>query len=234
MILRRSGVLLLVLSFLFSSCSTKDTEHRILVSVADQSLELYKNQTLLGRYPISTSRFGLGDRPGSRATPLGQMEVARLIGAGAALGAVFKNRRQTGEILRPDAPGRDPIVTRIIWLRGLQPWNRNAFARCIYIHGTPEERNIGHPASYGCVRMKSADIAHLFGSIGVGARVEIIPGPLPDTPQIAPRSPTNPSINREIVGPPVPSQSRPAAPATTSVASAPAPAGAPVGPVATR
>lgn len=234
MVLRRSGVLLLVLSFLFSSCSTKDTEHRILVSVADQSLELYKNQTLLGRYPISTSRFGLGDRPGSRATPLGHMEVARLIGAGAAPGAVFKNRRQTGEILRPDAPGRDPIVTRIIWLRGLQPWNRNAFARCIYIHGTPEERNIGHPASYGCVRMKSADIVHLFGSIGVGARVEIIPGPLPDAPQIAPRSPTNPSINREIVGPPVPSQSRPAAPATASVASAPAPAAAQVGPVATR
>jgi hypothetical protein len=234
MILRRSGVLLLVLSFLFSSCSTKDTEHRILVSVADQSLELYKNQTLLGRYPISTSRFGLGDRPGSLATPLGRMEVARLIGAGAAVGAVFKNRRQTGEVLRPDAPGRDPIVTRIIWLRGLQPWNRNAFARCIYIHGTPEERNIGHPASYGCVRMKSADIVDLFGSIGVGARVEIIPGPLPDTPQIAPRSPTNPSINSEIVGAPAPSQSRPAAPATASAASAPAPAGAPVGPVATR
>jgi hypothetical protein len=234
MVLRRSGVLLLVLSFLFSSCSTKDTEHRILVSVADQSLELYKNQTLLGRYPISTSRFGLGDRPGSRATPLGRMEVARLIGAGAAVGAVFKNRRQTGEILRPDAPGRDPIVTRIIWLRGLQPWNRNAFARCIYIHGTPEERNIGHPASYGCVRMKSTDIVKFFGSIGVGARVEIIPGPLPDAPQIPSRSPTNPSINREIVGPPAPSQSRPAVSATASVASAPAPAGAPVGPVATR
>jgi len=234
MILRRSGVLLLALSFLFSSCSTKDTEHRILVSVADQSLELYKNQTLLGRYPISTSRFGLGDRPGSRATPLGRMEVARLIGAGAAVGAVFKNRRQTGEILRPDAPGRDPIVTRIIWLKGLQPWNRNAFARCIYIHGTPEERNIGHPASYGCVRMKSADIVHLFRSIGVGARVEIIPGPLPDTPQIAPRSPTNPAINREIVGPPAPSQSQAAAPRTASAASAPTPAGASVGPVATR
>src|SRR5208282_6340783 len=157
MMRRGSAFVLLGLALFFSSCTTKDKDHRILVSVADQSLELYHRETLLGRYPVSTSRFGLGDRPGSRATPLGRMEVARLIGAGAAVGAVFKNRRQTGEILRPDAPGRDPIVTRIIWLRGLQPWNRNAFARCIYIHGTPEERNIGHPASYGCVRMKSAD-----------------------------------------------------------------------------
>jgi hypothetical protein len=232
MILRRSGVLLLALLYLFSSCSTKDTQHRILVSVADQSLELYKKQTLLGRYPISTSRFGLGDRPGSRATPLGRMEVARLIGARAAIGAVFKNRRQTGEILRPDAPGRDPIVTRIIWLKGLQPQNRNAFARCIYIHGTPEERNIGRPASFGCVRMRSADIVALFGSIGVGASVDIIPGPLPDTPQTPPQPPENPSANHEIVGPPAPSTSQQAAPATADSGSPPA--NAPVGPVATR
>src|SRR5271166_5534576 len=174
MILRRSGVLLLALSFLFSSCSTKDTEHRILVSVADQSLELYKNQTLLGRYPVSTSRFGLGDRPGSRATPLGRMEVAIKIGAGAPLGAVFKSRRRTGEVLVPNAPGRDPIVTRILWLKGLEPQNRHAFARCIYIHGTPEERNVGHPASFGCVRMKSVDILRVFNVVGIGATVEII------------------------------------------------------------
>src|SRR5271163_587923 len=102
-----SALLLLAQALVFSSCSTKDSQHRILVSIADQSLELYRNETLLGRYPISTSRFGLGDRPGSRATPLGRMEVARLIGAGAPLGSVFKNRRETGEILRPNVPGRD-------------------------------------------------------------------------------------------------------------------------------
>ncbi len=229
MTLRRSGVLLLALALLFSACSTKDTEHRILVSIADQSLELYRNATLVGRYPISTSRFGLGDRPGSRATPLGQMEVARLIGSGAPLGAVFKNRRRTGEILRPDAPGRDPIVTRIIWLRGLQPQNRNAFTRCIYIHGTPEERNIGHPASFGCVRMKSADIVSLFGTIGVGASVQIIPGSLPDA---LPKPPENPGVNREIVGPPAPSPSQETEPSSVPAPSPMAPA--PVGPVVTR
>jgi len=225
----RFAIVFLALAFLLSSCVTKDREHRIVVSVADQSLELYRNQKLVGRYPISTSRFGLGDRPGSLATPLGRMEVARLIGSGAPLGAVFKDRRRTGEVLRPDAPGRDPIVTRIIWLRGLQEENRNAFGRCIYIHGTPEERNIGHPASYGCVRMKSKDIVARFGSIGVGASVEIIPGSLPDTAQVPPQPPATPAVNRDIVGPPPPSPSQQAAPSAASP-----PAVAPAGPLATR
>ena len=125
----RSAIFLLALALLFSSCATKDTDHRILVSVADQSLELYYKERLLGRYPVSTSRFGLGDQPGSRATPLGRLEVAKKIGAGAPVGAVFKSRRETGEVLAPDAPGRDPIVTRIIWLKGLEPQNRHAFAQ---------------------------------------------------------------------------------------------------------
>jgi hypothetical protein len=197
-------LLLLVLALFFSSCSTKDTDHRILVSVADQSLELYQRETLLGRYPISTSRFGLGDRPGSRATPLGKMEVAIKIGAGAPLGAVFRSRRRTGEVLRPDAPGRDPIVTRIIWLKGLEPQNRHAFSRCIYIHGTAEERNVGHPASFGCVRMKSSDILRVFNAIGVGAAVDIIPGSLPDyRPQPTPVVQVQ-VASAPIVGPPPP------------------------------
>jgi hypothetical protein len=197
-------LLLLVLALFFSSCSTKDTDHRILVSVADQSLELYQRETLLGRYPISTSRFGLGDRPGSRATPLGKMEVAIKIGAGAPLGAVFRSRRRTGEVLRPDAPGRDPIVTRIIWLKGLEPQNRHAFSRCIYIHGTAEERNVGHPASFGCVRMKSSDILRVFNAIGVGAAVDIIPGSLPDyRPQPTPVVQVQVG-SAPIVGPPPP------------------------------
>jgi hypothetical protein len=224
-------LLVLALALVFSSCSTKDSQHRILVSIADQSLELYRNGTLLGRYPISTSRFGLGDRPGSRATPLGQMEVARLIGAGAPLGSVFKNRRETGEILRPDAPGRDPIVTRIIWLKGLQPQNRNAFTRCIYIHGTPEERNIGHPASYGCVRMRSTDIVAVFRTIGVGAKVDVVAGSLPDTPQMPAHPPANPGVNRDIVGPPAHS---PAQQAVYAAAPVPPPAAAAVGPMVTR
>jgi hypothetical protein len=192
----RSAFLLLTLALLFSSCATKDKDHRILVSVADQSLELYQKGILIGRYPISTSKFGLGDRPGSRETPLGRMEVAKKIGACAPLGAVFKNRRATGEILVPNAPGRDPIVTRIIWLRGLEPQNRNAFARYIYIHGTPEERYVGRPASFGCIRMRSADVVQVFDTIGLGATVDIIPGSLPETVQEA----------ASVAGPPGPLQ----------------------------
>jgi lipoprotein-anchoring transpeptidase ErfK/SrfK len=199
-----SAILLLALALFFSSCATKDSDHRILVSVADQSLALYHKERLLGRYPISTSRFGLGDQPGSRATPLGRMEVAKMIGAGAPLGAVFKSRRRTGEVLRPDAPGRDPIVTRIIWLKGLEPQNRHAFARCIYIHGTPEERNVGHPASFGCVRMRSMDVLRVFNAIGVGATVDIIPGSLPDTPQQPAPTPKAQLVNAPIVGPSAP------------------------------
>ena len=196
----RSAFLLLISALLFSSCVTRDKDHRILVSVADQSLELYHNDELLGRYPVSTSKFGLGDRPGSRATPVGRMEVAKMIGATAALGAVFKNRRPTGEVLVPNAPGRDPIVTRIIWLKGMESKNRNAFARCIYIHGTPEERNVGRPASFGCIRMKSVDVVQVFNTIGPGATVDIIPGSLPETvqqaaPELGPQVPSRPLVN---------------------------------------
>jgi lipoprotein-anchoring transpeptidase ErfK/SrfK len=199
-----SAILLLALALFFSSCETKDNDHRILVSVADQSLALYHKETLLGRFPVSTSKFGLGDHPGSRATPLGRMEVARMIGAGAPLGAVFKSRRRTGEVLKPDAPGRDPIVTRIIWLKGLEPQNQHAFARCIYIHGTAEERNVGRPASYGCVRMRSVDVLRVFNAIGVGATVDIIPGSLPDSPGQRASAPKAQVVNAPVVGPPAP------------------------------
>jgi lipoprotein-anchoring transpeptidase ErfK/SrfK len=126
-------------------------------------------------YPVSTSKFGLGDRPGSKMTPLGTMEVAEKIGRGAPAGAVFKSRKRTGEVLRPNAPGRDPIVTRILWLRGTQTWNRNAFKRYIYIHGTPEEDKIGSRASYGCIRMKSRDVIDLFRRVPKGTRVIVVP-----------------------------------------------------------
>jgi hypothetical protein len=106
------------------------------------------------------------------------MEVAGKIGEGAPLGAVFKNRRMTGEILAPNAAGRDPIVTRILWLRGLEAGNENAFSRNIYIHGTPVERLIGRPASYGCIRMRSKDVVELFNLMTVGARVQVSEEPL--------------------------------------------------------
>jgi lipoprotein-anchoring transpeptidase ErfK/SrfK len=145
----------------------------IVVSVPDQTLALIDDGVVVVRFPVSTSKFGLGDGSGSYATPLGTMTVASKIGANAPLGTVFKSRLPTGEILRPNAPGRDPIVTRILWLRGLEKRNARAFARNIYIHGTPEERLIGRPASYGCIRMRSRDVAQLFAAVGVGTKIEV-------------------------------------------------------------
>ena len=115
------------------------TPPRVIISVRDQKLMVVENGQRAAVYPVSTSKFGIGDRWGSMATPLGWLQVAEKIGDHAPTGAVFHKRRFTGEILPPNAPGRDPIVTRIIWLRGLEASNANAFNRCIYIHGTPEE-----------------------------------------------------------------------------------------------
>ena len=161
---------------LLSGCA--DREHKVVISVPEQRLVLLKNGVPLATYPVSTSKFGLGDGPGTRATPLGELEIARKIGDGAPPGAVFKSRRQTGEVLVPDAPGRDPIVTRILWLRGLEAGNGNAYERYIYIHGTPEERRIGQPASFGCIRMRSRDVIRLYDEVGNGARVIIRDEPL--------------------------------------------------------
>lgn len=146
----------------------------IVVSVRDQKLALVEVGVSVAQFPVSTSKFGVGDRPGSYATPLGTMEVASKIGARAPLGTVFKSRARTGEILRPNAPGRDPIVTRILRLRGLEARNAGAFGRGIYIHGTPVERLIGRPASYGCIRMRSRDIMRLFESVPVGTKIDVV------------------------------------------------------------
>jgi len=147
---------------------------QIIISVPDQRLVILENGVLVGHYPVSTSKFGLGDTPSSYATPLGILEVAAKIGEGAPLGAVFKNQHFTGEILPPNAPGRDPIVTRILHLRGLEASNARAFDRGIYIHGTPEELNIGRPASYGCIRMRSRDVVQVFDAAPVGTKIEIV------------------------------------------------------------
>jgi lipoprotein-anchoring transpeptidase ErfK/SrfK len=161
------------------SCTPQDQDHRVVVSVADQAMDVYYRDQVIARYPVSTSQFGVGDYPGTCATPLGHLTIAQKIGDGAPLGTVFKDRRPTGEILAPNAPGRDPIVTRILWLKGLEPQNRNAYGRYIYIHGTPVENQIGKPASYGCIRMRSQDVLQLFTTVGVGTRVEVVEDRLP-------------------------------------------------------
>src|SRR6188472_523832 len=160
------------------------TPPRVIISVKDQKLMVVEDGKRAAVYPVSTSKFGIGDRWGSMATPLGWLQVAQKIGDHAPTGAVFHKRRFTGEILAPNAPGRDPIVTRIIWLRGLERENANAFSRCIYIHGTPEEKIIGRPASYGCVRMSSKDVTDVYAQIQIGALVRIIPDSLPKLPKL--------------------------------------------------
>jgi len=155
-----------------SATAMADTS--VVVSVRDQQLAVMKDGLRLATFPVSTSKFGLGDQPRSYGTPLGTMQVAAKIGGGAPVGAVFKHRQRTGEILRPNSPGRDPIVTRILWLRGTESQNSRAFSRNIYIHGTAEERKIGRPASFGCIRMRSKDVVRVFDSIPVGTRVEVV------------------------------------------------------------
>ena len=170
----------LLASFSFTSCGTstfgKDTRNKMIVSVSDQKMLLVRDGNPVKTYKISTSKFGVGDRPGSNCTPLGRMQVAKKIGDNAPIGSVFKSRRRTGEVLKPNAPGRDPVVTRILWLSGTESRNRNAYRRTIYIHGTPEERRLGAPASYGCIRMGSRDVADLYDRIGYGADVFVIRG----------------------------------------------------------
>jgi hypothetical protein len=173
---RRKYVLFLAL--FLASCAAPDRQHHVVISTRDQKLAVLDRGTLLAIYPVSTSKFGLGDYLRSSCTPLGELEVAKKLGDNAPLGAVFKDRIRTGEILTPNAPGRDPIVTRILWLRGREAQNANAFGRYIYIHGTPEERLIGTPASYGCIRMRSSDIIQLYNVVGVGAAVTIVDAPL--------------------------------------------------------
>ena len=148
----------------------------MIVSVRDQKMLLVRDGTPVKSYKISTSKFGIGDRPGSNCTPLGRLQIAKKIGDNAPMGSVFKSRQRTGEVLRPNSPGRDPVVTRIMWLTGTEQRNQNAFRRTIYIHGTPEERRLGSPASYGCIRMGSRDVADLFSRIGTGADVFVIRG----------------------------------------------------------
>jgi lipoprotein-anchoring transpeptidase ErfK/SrfK len=172
------AILLGAIATIVASCAAPDTRHHIVISTREQKLALLDRGNLMGVYPVSTSKFGLGDWPGSSFTPLGELEIAKKIGDDAPPGAVFKDQHRTGEIVAPDSPGRDPIVTRILWLRGRDPQNAHAYTRMIYIHGTPEERNIGFPASYGCIRMRSSDIINLYEIVGRGAQVTIIDEPL--------------------------------------------------------
>jgi lipoprotein-anchoring transpeptidase ErfK/SrfK len=150
----------------------------LVISVPDQKLAVVVNGKIYKDYHISTSRYGEGDNWGSWRTPTGMLQIAGKIGASAPAGAVFWRRQVTGEVLPANAPGRDPIVSRIIWLRGLEDGNRNAYKRCIYIHGTPQEAFLGRKASFGCIRMRSADVIEVFNWVSVGTPVAVLENPL--------------------------------------------------------
>jgi len=165
----------------------------MIVSVPDQELALVDRGKLIARYSISTSKFGTGDSNASYRTPLGTLFVSAKIGDRLPPGAVIKNRVPTGEIVAADAPGRDPIVSRVIWLRGMETQNEKARDRCIYIHGTPEERRIGKPASFGCIRMRSRDIIDLYDRVHIGTHVVITTRKIhdfvkPEEPELLARS----------------------------------------------
>ncbi len=170
-----------VAAMLLSNCKTTapSPASKMVVSVADQRLVVFDRDGQPKKsYPVSTSKFGLGDQPGSKKTPIGTMVVREKVGDGARPGTVFKGRRPTGEVIRPNSPGRDPIVSRILWLDGASRSTKNAYNRYIYIHGTAEEWRVGEPASYGCIRMRSKDVIDLYDSVGVGSVVQVKPGRL--------------------------------------------------------
>lgn len=166
---------LLLLAYLASSAAAFSAPlgAEIIVSVKNQTMTLFAAGQCKAQFPVSTSKFGIGNTPGSYRTPLGIFRVESKVGSNAKSGSVFKGLRFTGEILSPNAPGRDPIVTRVLCLRGVESANSNARRRGIFIHGTPEENRIGKPASYGCIRMKSSDIIQLYEVLPVGSRVII-------------------------------------------------------------
>jgi lipoprotein-anchoring transpeptidase ErfK/SrfK len=152
----------------------KSPEPKIRISVRRQQLVLKSGRKKLAEYPISTSRFGLGSQEGSFKTPTGKFRIADKIGDGMATETVFKSRRPvraTKKLLREE----DLVMTRILWLDGLERRNANTHDRYIYIHGTNHEEMIGRPASHGCVRMKNADLLELFERVKVGTPVEIAP-----------------------------------------------------------
>ena len=147
------------------------------VSIAKQSLELYQKDLPQISYPISTSKFGLGSEPGSFKTPLGKHRIAQKIGVGLPPGAVLRSREWTKAIWSSQDPyqnDEDLILSRILWLDGIEPENQSSFNRYIYIHGTNQEYLIGTPASHGCVRMKNEDVIALFDQVEIGTIVNFL------------------------------------------------------------
>ena len=160
--------------------STPDT--LITISLPQQRLLLRIDDSIVMDVAVSTAARGAGEQSGSECTPRGLHYIRARIGSGCALNTVFRGRRPTGEIydqeLARRVPGRDWILTRILWLCGLEPGknrlgNVDTMRRYIYIHGTPDDTPLGLPGSHGCIRMANADVIRLFDQVSVGTRVVI-------------------------------------------------------------
>ena len=157
----------------------------ISISVSQQRLSLREDDRLIMDVAVSTAANGVGENMGSECTPLGLHRIRAKIGAGCELNTVFQGRRSTGEIydagLAQRYPERDWILTRILWLCGMEPGknrlgNVDTMRRFIYIHGTPDNVVLGQPGSHGCIRMRNSDIVRLFDLVDVGTRVDINEG----------------------------------------------------------
>ena len=157
---------------------------KITIHISTQTLALFDDDdNLLCDYRVSTAANGAGEVGGSYCTPRGKHIIRARIGAGCPENTVFVRRRPTGEIYTPELgaqfPGRDWILTRILWLSGCEPGfnrlgNRDTMRRYIYIHGTPDSVPLGQAHSHGCIRMHNADLLELFASVSAGTTVEII------------------------------------------------------------
>ncbi len=158
-------------------------ERRLFVDLTRQLLTVVDDSIEVRSYPVSTSSKGAGEQHGSGRTPRGHHIVRAKIGGGLASGAVLVGRRPTGEIytenLGQQFPDRDWILTRILWLSGIEPGrNRlgkvDSMRRYIYIHGMPDSKPIGVPGSSGCIRMRNADVMDLFDAVEAGTPVDIV------------------------------------------------------------
>ncbi|WP_134439746.1 L,D-transpeptidase family protein [Methylacidiphilum caldifontis] len=190
------SVVLVVLS---SGCALNNRQTRLVssalpsnlirVSIHDQKMELIQD---VGKtteshhfYPVSTSKYGIGDEWNSYKTPIGRFIIAKKIGDGIPLGGKFYHRKFTGDVIKlasydPSKPAfnHDSILTRILWLKGLDAQNKNSFNRGIFIHGTNQEALVGQPVSYGCIRMKNKDVVQLYDLVSEYTPVYIQKEPL--------------------------------------------------------
>ena len=159
----------------------------IKVSIDEQRLQLLAAGAVTMDVAVATAANGPGEIMHSECTPRGWHQIRAKIGAGAAENTVFTGRRPTGELyspaLRQDHPGRDWMLTRILWLSGLEPGKnrfgkRDSMRRYIYIHGCPETDRMGVPSSHGCIKMRNTEVIRLFASVPVGTQVLIQEAPL--------------------------------------------------------